>query len=218
MQAGEHPYLTAFGMIPAHRDLHGSEPQFTCDKQNLHVESEAFERLAGKDPVGRFGAENFEPALRIGKRQTGGRAHHKVEKLARGLTEARLVHADQRPVERARANRNVGVASLQGLPQLVQLFDWGGEIGIRKKPPIAARLLHPVSNGIAFASITGILQYANIPVTVGELRRGLHRLVRRAVINDENLVKPPVGSGEIFFNPPQSIWQTRLFVVSRHND
>ena len=71
------------------------------------------------------------------KRQAGDQPHHEIEEAAHHFPEHRLMHADQRAVERAGADGRLRVFAFDGVPEPVELLDRRGEVGIGEERPIA---------------------------------------------------------------------------------
>jgi hypothetical protein len=117
-----HAHLGPFDIIPPNGHLDSVKAQLASDKQNFRVETEAFQLLTGEDRLGRIAAEKFESALSVVDVEAKRQAHEKVEDLACTFPKLRLVNADQRAVESARANGyRRGIAN--GGVKIVKFFD-----------------------------------------------------------------------------------------------
>src|SRR6185312_16281367 len=218
VKAAQHADLAALHVIPPHRHLGDAESELLRDEQNLHVKAEALLGLAGKDSQRRRAMKELESALRVGDLKAGYPAHDGVENLARGFAHARLMNADQRTVNRARADRYVRAIAHSRFPEFIQLFNRSREIGIREEPPLAAGFGHTVANRVALAPISRIAQNADVGTGGGEFRNGLDRSVRRAVIHNHDFPESPRAFRQIFVDAADGLREPRLLVVRRHDD
>jgi len=65
------------------------------------------------------------------------------------------VHADERAVHGARADRDLSAGALRGAPELFDFADGGREIGIGEERPFALGFEHAMLDAVAFAAIPG---------------------------------------------------------------
>src|SRR4051812_37083159 len=108
--------------------------------QDLDVKPEAVQGLAAKNLVSGGRLEQFKAALCVMKRQARDRPHRQIEKPADRFPKERLVYADQRAIERPRADRRLRTFLLDRVPKPVQFLDRRREIGIRQERPLALRI------------------------------------------------------------------------------
>ena len=115
------------------------------------------------------------------------------------------MHADQRPVERARADGDLRLLRLRPRPQFFQLLDGRRKIGIGEQPPFASRFQHPVAHGIAFAAIAGVAQAPARTIRLVRRSRDSGGAVRRAVVHHQNFVKSQLALRQIVVTRSQSV-------------
>ena len=162
--------------------------------------------------LGRACLEQLEAALRIVERQARGHAHRQVEEPAHVLPKWRLMHADQRPIERPRAENDLRTRFRRHFPELFQFADGRRKVRVREQAPIALRLQHSVAHRIAFAAVPEV---RNQPHTgIASHRRGA---VPGAVIDHQDLAKLPGTAGKVLPNRFQGGGEPFLF-VERWND
>src|SRR3569833_1329616 len=188
------------------------------DEKNLHIKTEALLGLAGEDSERRRTVKELEPALRVGDLQAGRPAHDRVENPARGFAHAWLMNADERTVERARADGHVRALAHRRLPELIQLFNGRGKIGVREEAPLTAGCGHTVTNRVALTPVAGIAKEADIGAGFGERGNGFDRAVRGAVVHNQNFPEGPLAFRQIFLNATDGVREPSLLVVRRHDD
>jgi len=128
------------------------------------------------------------------------------------------MHADQRAIERARADGNRGIIRLCRAQQLGELVDGRREIGVGEQDPAAPGLEHSVTHGVAFPAIAGIAQQAHARVSRGadlDQRRGA---IARSVIHHQDLRVGERAAIEPGKNGIQGGGKTALFVIRRDHD
>src|ERR1035441_335033 len=94
-------------MVPAHGNLRDVESHLLRYEQCFDIESKPFDPLTCENRARHVAAEEFESALRIVNLQSDQSLHHEVKHLAGRLAKPGLTYADQRAVERPRADRNL---------------------------------------------------------------------------------------------------------------
>src|SRR5579863_863868 len=128
------------------------------------------------------------------------------------------MHADQRAIERARADGNRGIIRLCRAQQLGELVDGRREIGVGEQDPAAPGLEHSVTHGVAFPAIAGIAQQAHARVSRGadlDQRRGA---IARSVIHHQDLRVGERAGIEPRQNLIEGGGKAALFVIRRNHD
>src|SRR3954466_12918493 len=132
-QAAGHADLCAGNIVPTDGDFQRSITEVPGDVEHFHIEAETVQRLAAENLARRGALEQFETALRVVERQAGNHTHREIEELTDQLAEPRLMHADQGPIERPKADSRLRVLLVDGVPKSIQLFDGSRKVGVRQE-------------------------------------------------------------------------------------
>src|ERR671937_1308145 len=95
-------HLTAFSMIPAHRDFPQAQAATTGEEEQFDIEREPLDSRGFENSPTNVEAKRLKPALRVPDIETGREADKQVEHAASLLAAPRLMNTDQFSVERAR--------------------------------------------------------------------------------------------------------------------
>ena len=156
------------------------------EEDELDVEHDARDLLAGEDVAGDLAVEALEPALRVLDGADDPQRGERVERLAQqpppaGLRGAHVgaVGLDARAVG--------GVGRLERLAQERQLVGRGGHVGVGEHDEVARRVEHPCAHRRALAAVRDGQQ---LQLAVRGLRSGPDEgrgAVGRPVVHDEDV-------------------------------
>src|SRR5262245_30379020 len=149
--------LRAFDVVPTDGCFQQPPALLFGDEEYFGVESETVNQLQPEDRLRSLPPKGFEPALRVFESQTGERELDPVGASPDALAEKRLMRSDQAAVERARPYDDVVAAPGYRLDHFDDFAGRGRKISVEKKSDLAVGFEHSVSHGIAFTSITRIL-------------------------------------------------------------
>ena len=169
--------------------------------------------LAGRVREVGSGVSDFARGDRVACAGAGLANHAEVNVIPTNLA----VHVPEAVSDEEAAFVTVGAIALHGVPELVELFNGRGKVGVAEQSPIAARFEHPVADGVAFAAIAGIAQQPNTGIGFGKVFRDGGRLVLRSVVHDENFVERAWMAAEVIFHGAKGFRQAGLFVVRRND-
>src|SRR4030095_339369 len=149
--------LRALDVVPMDGGFQQPPALLFGDEEYFGVETETVNPLQPEDRLRRLPPKGFEPALRVFESQSSERELDPVGASPDGLAEKRLMRSDQTAINRARPEDDV-VATLGYWPDnFDDLAGRGRQISVKKESNLAVSLEHSVSHGIAFTSITRIL-------------------------------------------------------------
>ena len=185
-------------------------------KQNLGIESPAFNFLQRKDTLGGVSSKSFESALRVGETQTKNEAERQIENSSKHLPVQRLWLGLQFRPQPARADRDVG-AALDRFEQFLRLRHRRGKISVGKQANVAARVQHSIAHAVTFAAVAGILQQQNLGMQSAILAHDLRRIVARSVVDHENF-RVPVLSPRIAENLIERRADAHAFVICGNDE
>ena len=152
------------------------------------------------------------------KFQACDQAHHEVEKAAGVLAKHGLMYADQRSIDRAGADGDLGAAAFDGGSQFFEFFDRGREVGVGEQGPIAGGFEHAVADGVTLTAIAWIPQQAHAGVASREFGGLGGRAVGGAIVYNQDFHKGEARLVEILDNPVKGGGEALLFVVGGDYD
>jgi hypothetical protein len=202
--------------VPHDAGLADLEPCAPRQHKQLHVERKSRDRQAGKERLGRFGAEQLEAALRVHDAGQREQADVRVERPSDEMPQPVLTHAP-RSERLAGSDDDVGRGRrLDGIEKPLEVVGRHREVRIRHEPPGAARFEHPPLDRLALSAAPSPNQ-ADAPIGGRGLFDDRIRPVAAPVVDDDQL-PGKAEAVEVVLKLAQRSSDRRFFVEGGNDD
>src|SRR5579871_4543495 len=204
-------------MRPTHRDFRDPHPEeLSGEIENLHIEGEMIYLAAAENTFGGITREELKAALRVVDAGNSHQLDHLVEGASAKFAQDGLSLDELGAFYVAGADGDV-VPGIESREQFLDLFDRGGQVGIRKEEPGAAGAKDAISHRIAFPPVGLVGEEPHLRPAGGDLLHNIRGAVRAAIVSHQYF-EGVVLRVEISQHPFERGSQARLLIVRRYND